>query len=73
MDGYKFYCSHCGWNHEIVRGELSFSIKVSLAVVVLAVIFALVVRVKNPGEGGLSAGILLAFSEIGRASCRERV
>jgi len=52
MDGYKFYCSHCGWNHEIVRGELSSTIKVSLFLMALGVIFAAVMRVRNPNEAG---------------------
>jgi hypothetical protein len=63
IDGYKFYCPRCGWNHEIVRGELSSAIKVSLFLVVVGVIFAVVVRVKNPHEGQAWA-ILLAFSEL---------
>jgi hypothetical protein len=64
MDGYKFYCSRCGWNHEIVRGELSSTIKVSLFLVTLGVIFAAVVGVRNPGEGWLWVGIVLAFSAL---------
>jgi hypothetical protein len=64
IDGYKFYCSRCGWNHEIVLGELSSAIKVSLFLVALGVIFAVVVRVKNPDEGSAWAGILLAFSGL---------
>ena len=64
IDGYKFYCSSCGWNHEIVRGELFLTIKVSFALVALAVILSLVVRLKNPSEGWASAGILVAFSGL---------
>jgi hypothetical protein len=64
MDGYKFYCSRCGWNHEIVQGELSSTIKVSLFLVALGVIFAAVVRARNPGEGWLWVGIVLAFSAL---------
>src|SRR5215472_16593869 len=30
IDGYKFYCSRCGWNHEIVQGELSSAVKEGL-------------------------------------------
>jgi hypothetical protein len=64
IDGYKFYCSRCGWNHEIVRRELSSDIKVSLFLVGLGVIFAVAVRVKNSDEGWAWAGILLAFSGL---------
>jgi hypothetical protein len=62
MDGYKFYCSRCGWNHEIARRELSTTIKVSVFLVTLGVIFAVVVRVRNPNEGWAWIAILLAFS-----------
>ena len=64
MDGYKFYCSRCGWNHEIVRGELSSTVKVSLFLVTLGVIFAAVVGGRNPSEGWLWVGIVLAFSAL---------
>ena len=64
MDGYKFYCSRCGWNHEIVQGELSSTIKVSLFLVTLGVIFAVVVRVRNPREEWAGVAILLAFSAL---------
>lgn len=64
MDGYKFYCSRCGWNHEIVREELSSTIKVSLFLVALGVICAVVMRVRNSGEAGAWAAIVLAFSAL---------
>jgi hypothetical protein len=64
MDGYKFYCSRCGWNHELVREELLSTIKVSLVVVALALVLAAVSRVRNPSEGWTWAGILLAFSGL---------
>lgn len=63
IDGYKFYCSRCGWNHEIAQRELSSAIKVSLVLVALGVIFAIVVRIKNPGESWAWA-ILIAFSGL---------
>lgn len=64
IDGYKFYCSRCGWNHEIVRRALSSTIKVSLVLVALGVAFAVMVRVRSPNEGWAWAGILLAFSGL---------
>ena|SRR5271165_6380236 len=64
MDGYKFYCSRCGWNHQLVRGELSSTIKISLIIVALGLLLAVVVRVKSPNEGWTWAGILLAFSGL---------
>jgi hypothetical protein len=64
INGYKFYCSRCGWNHEIVLGELSSAIRVSLTAAALGVIFAVVVRERNPNEGWAWAGILLAFSGL---------
>lgn len=64
MHGYKFYCSRCGWNHEIVRGELSSTVKVSLFLVALGVIFAVAVRVRNPSEAWVWVEILLAFSAL---------
>jgi hypothetical protein len=64
MDGYKFYCSRCGWNHEIARRELSSTIRVSVFLVILGVIFAVVVRVRNPREGWAWVAILLAFSAL---------
>ena len=64
IDGYKFYCSHCGWNRELVRGELSSTIKVSLVLVALALVLAAVARLRNPSEGWAWAGILLAFSGL---------
>jgi hypothetical protein len=64
MDGYKFYCSRCGWNHEIVRRELSSTIKVCVFLVTLGLIFAVVVRVRNPSEGWAWVAILLAFSAL---------
>jgi hypothetical protein len=64
IDGYKFYCSRCGWNHELVLGELLSTIKVSLVLVALALVLAAVARVRNPSEGGTWAGILLAFSGL---------
>lgn len=63
IDGYKFYCSRCGWNHEIVRRELSSTIVVSLVLVALGVVLAIVVRIKNPGERWAWA-ILIAFSGL---------
>jgi len=64
MDGYKFYCSRCGWNHEIVRKALSSTINVSLFVVALGAMFAVLVRVKSPDEGWIWVGILLAFTGL---------
>ncbi len=64
IGGYKFYCSRCGWNHEIVRRELSSTIKVSLFLIALGVILAAVVRVKSPNEGSTWALVLLAFSGL---------
>jgi hypothetical protein len=64
MDGYKFYCSRCGWNHEIVRGELSSTIKVSLFLVAVGVLVAVVMRVRNPSEAGAWAVTLLALSAL---------
>jgi hypothetical protein len=64
MDGYKFYCSRCGWNHDLVRGELSSTIKVSLVVVALGLFLAAVWRVKNPSDQWGWAGILLALSAL---------
>ena len=58
IEGYKFYCSRCGWNHEIVEGELSSAIKVSLILVALALAFAVIVHVRNPNEGWASVGVL---------------
>src|SRR5208283_897147 len=63
-DGYKFYCSRCGWNHEVVRRELSLTIKISLAVAALAVILALVVHVRVPDKPWISAAVLLSFSGL---------
>jgi hypothetical protein len=62
--GYKFYCSRCGWNHELVRGELLSTIKVSLVLVAFALVLAAVSRVRKPSEGWAWAGILLAFSGL---------
>ena len=64
IDGYKFYCSRCGWNHEIVRRELSTTIKVSLFLTSLGPIFAVLMRVKNPGAGSMWIAVLLAFSGL---------
>jgi hypothetical protein len=64
VDGYKFYCQRCGWNHQLVRGELFTAIKVSLFLVPLGLVLAVVARIKNPGEGWMWAGILLAFSGL---------
>jgi cbb3-type cytochrome oxidase subunit 3 len=63
IDGYKFYCSRCGWNHETVQRELSSATTVSLVLVALGVIFAIVVRIKNPGESWAWA-ILVAFAGL---------
>jgi hypothetical protein len=63
IDGYKFYCSRCGWNHEIVRRELSSTVKSSSVLLVLGVVSAIVVGIKNHGEGWTWA-ILLAFSGL---------
>jgi hypothetical protein len=62
IDGYKFYCSQCGWNHDIVRGKLSSTIKVSAILVTLGAALAVVVRIRNPSEEWGWAAILLAFS-----------
>jgi hypothetical protein len=64
IDGYKFYCSRCGWNHEIVRRELSTTIRVSLFLTSLGPVFAVLMRVKNPGAGSMWLGVLLAFSGL---------
>lgn len=64
IHGYKFYCSRCGWNHDLVRGELSSTIKVGLVVVALGLLLAFVARVKNPSDNWGSAGILLALSAL---------
>jgi hypothetical protein len=64
IDGYKFYCSRCGWNRELVGGELSSTIKVSLILVALGLVLAVVARIKIPSEGWAWAGILLAFSGL---------
>lgn len=63
MDGYKFYCSRGGWNHEVVRRELLLTIVVGAVVVVLGVALAVTVQIKNPGEGW-AWGILLAFAAL---------
>ncbi len=64
IDGYKFYCPLCGWNHEFVRAALFSTIKISLVLVALAVVLAVIARVRVPGEGWAWAGILLAFSGL---------
>lgn len=64
IGGYKFYCARCGWNHELVLGELVSTIKVSLILVALGLVLGAVARVKNPGGGWAWAGILLAFSGL---------
>jgi len=64
IDGYKFYCSRCGWNHEIVQGELSSTINEGLLLVGLFVAVAVVVCVRNPIEVWTCAGIWLAFSGL---------
>lgn len=63
IDGYKFYRSRCGWNHEIVQRELSSTTTVSLVLMAVGVIFAIVVRIKNPGESWAWA-TLMAFSGL---------
>ena len=64
MDGYKFYCSRRGRNHEIVRGELASTVKVSLFLAAVVAIFAVVMRLRNPSEAGACAAILLVFSAL---------
>lgn len=64
IDGYKFYCCRCGWNHEIVQGELSSAVKEGLLLVALLVAVGVVVCVRNPNEGWTCAGIRLAFSGL---------
>ena len=64
IDGYKCYCCRCGWNHEIVQGELSSAIKVSLILVALLVAFAVVLRVRNANEDWTRAGISLTLSGL---------
>jgi len=64
MDGYKFYCSRRGRNHEIVRGELASTVKVSLFLAAVGAIFAVVMRLRNPSEAGACAAILLVFSAL---------
>ena len=64
IDGYKFYCSRCGWNRELVPGELSSTIKVSLILMALGLVLAVVARIKSPSEGWAWAGILLASSGL---------
>lgn len=63
INAYKFYCARCGWNHEVVERELSSAIKVSSVLVALGVVFAVVVRFKNP-SGSMAWAILLAFSGL---------
>ena len=64
IDGYKCYCSRCGWNHEILQGELSSAIKVSLILVAVLVAIAVVLRVRNPNEDWTRAGISLTISGL---------
>jgi hypothetical protein len=64
IDGYKPYCSRCGWNLEIARSALSFTIKVSLAAAALGVLLTMAVRVRNPGADWAGGGIFLAFSGL---------
>jgi hypothetical protein len=64
IDGYKFYCSRCGWNLEIARAALSSTIKVSLALVALGILLALVARVRNPSAGWAAGAIVFAFSGV---------
>lgn len=63
-DGYKFYCSRCGWNHSIVEVELSSAIRVHLILLCLALLLVVVARLKSPGEWRVWAGIILAFSAL---------
>jgi hypothetical protein len=62
MDGYKFYCSRCGGNHQIVARELSFTIKASSILLCLAVVLIVVARLKSTRDWRAWAGVLLAFS-----------
>jgi hypothetical protein len=64
IDGYKFYCSQCGWNRENVHRELSSSVKVSLVLAVLGAIFAVWVRFRNPSVGSMWIPPLLVFSVL---------
>lgn len=62
INGYKVYCSHCGWNHELVRRELSSNVKLSLILAGLGAIFAMAVRFRNPGSTWVA--VMLAFSGL---------
>lgn len=64
ISGYKFYCSRCGWNLEVARAALSFTTKLGLALAALGLIWALVVRVNNPGAGWSASAFVLAFSVL---------
>jgi hypothetical protein len=63
VHGHKFYCSRCGWNHEIVQAELSSTIKLSLVLFTLGLLVAIGAGVKYPSEQWLR-GEILGFSAL---------
>jgi hypothetical protein len=63
-DGYKFYCSRCGWNHQVVQGELSSAIKIHLVFLCLPVLLIMVARLKSPNEWRTWAALILTASGL---------
>jgi hypothetical protein len=50
MDGYKFYCSRCGWNQDIVRKELGSTIWFCSVFAALGMIGPAVIGVVYPSN-----------------------
>ncbi len=59
--GRKYYCARCGWNVNIARKELRSSVVGALGVTAVGVILAIIARMRNPGEWGLSVALIVAF------------
>lgn len=62
IDGYKFYCSRCGWNLEIAKSALSLTVKISLALVIIGLLLAVIARVRSPIGDWAAAATVLALS-----------
>lgn len=64
INGYKVYCSRCGWNLDVARAALSFTTKLGFGLAVLGLIWALVLRFNNPSAGWTASAFVLAFSVL---------
>ena len=64
LEGYKPYCSRCGWNNEIVLSELLLTIKATLLLFAIGLIFVIVAVLRNVAKAPEVIVLILTFTVL---------